>query len=99
MIASVFTNHTMFLQMTIFMILPMSYISGIWYTKQAMVSNELRIFSSILPSTIPAEAMRDVLTRGWDLSHTSVQLAIVVSVVWILLFNSTALVAVKMKSK
>merc|ERR1712156_1102351 len=70
MLASVFTNHTMFVQMTLLIILPLSYISGIWWTKYSMVTRELRIFSSILPSTIPAEAMRDVLTRGWDASHT-----------------------------
>ena len=67
--------------------------------KYSMVTRELRIFSSILPSTIPAEAMRDVLTRGWDASHTSVQLSIVVSLVWILIFNSITFIAVKVKPK
>ena len=65
----------------------------------SMVSSELRIFSYFLPSTAAREALRDVLTRGWDVSYTSVQMGIGITVVWILIFNSLTLVAVKMKSK
>ena len=64
-----------------------------------MVSRELRVFSSFLPSTAAGEALRDVLTRGLDFSHPSIQMGIGITIVWILIFNSLTLVVVKMKSK
>ena len=65
----------------------------------AMISRGLRIFSSVLPSTIAVEALRDVVIRGWDISYTSIQLGIGITVFWIIIFNSLTLVALKIKSE
>ena len=65
----------------------------------AFISRELRVFSSFLPCTVAVEALRDVVIRGWGISHTSIQLGIGITVVWIIIFNSLTLVALKIKSK
>ena len=67
--------------------------------KHAMVSREFRLLSNFLPSTAAVDALRDVLTRGWDVSHSSIQMGIGITIVWILIFNSLTLVVVKLKSK
>ena len=99
MLASIFTDHAQFNHMMLFTILPVTFLSGVWWTPYSMGSGFLRQFSNLLPNTMAAQAMRDVMTRGWDLSYASVKMGIGITLIWSLLCNVLTLMVIKIKSK
>jgi len=99
MLASMFTDHAQFNHMMLFTILPVMFLSGIWWTPYSMGTGFLRTFSNLMPLTMACQALRDVMTRGWDLSYPSVQWGIGSTLIWSLLSNVLTFVVVKIKSK
>ena len=59
----------------------------------------LRKFCNLMPVTLACQALRDVMTRGYDLSYPSVQWGIGSTLIWSLLSNVLTFVVVKIKSK
>ncbi|KAL1467462.1 hypothetical protein MTO96_042164 [Rhipicephalus appendiculatus] len=53
----------------------------------------VRVFSYVLPLTLPADAFRSVMSKGWDLSHTHVLLGVFVSVTWASVFLAGTILA------
>lgn len=46
----------------------------------------MRWLSKLLPQTIPAEAFRDVMSKGWGITHPDVLLGFGVTYIWIFIF-------------
>ena len=59
-------------------------ISGVLWSLETL-PYYIRWFSFVQPTTLPAESMRSMLTRGLGLAHASVWPGFLVSVIWILL--------------
>ncbi|CAG2181466.1 unnamed protein product [Oppiella nova] len=75
---------------------PNLLLSGTVWPTQAM-PQFIRYFSYVLPQTIPIEAMRYILSRGWDLSYGIVALGFGVTIAWIIFFLSAAVIIFKYK--
>jgi len=75
---------------------PNLLLSGTVWPTQAM-PQFIRYFSYILPQTIPIEAMRYILSRGWDPSYGIVALGFGVTIVWIIFFLTSAVIIFKYK--
>jgi ABC-type multidrug transport system permease subunit len=57
----------------------------------------LRWFSYIQPSTLPTEALRSLLNRGWSIYHKNVWLGFVSTILWLCLFSIMAAKFLKLK--
>lgn len=75
---------------------PNLLLSGTVWPTQAMPLY-IRYFSYLLPQTIPIEAMRYILSRGWDPSYGIVALGFGVTIVWITFFLTAAVIIFKIK--
>ena len=64
-------------------------ISGVLWSLQTL-PYYVRWFSFVQPTTIPAEAMRSMLTRGLHITHPSVWPGFVITTVWASIFLFTA---------
>jgi ABC-2 type transport system permease protein len=60
-------------------------ISGVMWPAETL-PYYIRWFSYIQPTTLPAEAMRSLLTRGLGVTHVSVYPGYIVTCIWILIF-------------
>ena len=59
----------------------------------------LREVAYFMPSTAACQAMRDIISRGWDITEPSVYLGFVSTGVWIVVFIILAWTVIKLKSK
>jgi len=75
---------------------PNLLLSGTVWPTQAM-PQFIRYFSYLLPQTIPIEAMRYILSRGWDPSYGIVALGFGVTIIWITFFLTAAVIIFKVK--
>ncbi|XP_054154440.1 ABC transporter G family member 20-like [Oppia nitens] len=75
---------------------PNLLLSGTVWPTQAM-PEFIRYFSYLLPQTIPIEAMRYILSRGWDPSYKIVALGFGVTIIWITFFLTMAVIIFKYK--
>ncbi|OTF77674.1 ABC transporter-like protein [Euroglyphus maynei] len=69
---------------------PSVIIGGIFWPVQSMPTI-LQYVSQCLPSTQSIDALRFILLRDWNLQHTSVASAFIVSTIWLLIFLFCAL--------
>ena len=69
-------------------------LAGIIWPIEAM-PRWLRMFSYIQPQTLPVEALRNILSRGWSLDQQAVQLGFLVTIGWLLVFLLGAGVCMK----
>lgn len=64
---------------------PAMMISGILWPLEG-IPMAVRVVSYVLPLTLPADAFRSVMSKGWGLFHTHVMLGVFVSVTWACVF-------------
>lgn len=57
----------------------------------------LRWFSYLQPQTLPTQALRDLIVRGWDIDRPGVWTGFVVTSVWLVLFLAISCIAFKVK--
>lgn len=57
----------------------------------------IRYFSYFLPQTLPIEALRFILSRGWDPSYYEVFIGFLVTVIWIAFFLTTATIIFRIR--
>lgn len=57
----------------------------------------LRWFSYLQPQTLPTQALRDLIVRGWDIDRPGVWTGFVVTSVWLVLFLAISCIAFKIK--
>jgi len=75
---------------------PNMLLSGTVWPIQAM-PEFMRYFSYLLPQTIPIEAMRYILSRGWGPEHLEVALGFGITIVWTTFFLLSAVIIFKVK--
>ncbi|KAF7496676.1 ABC transporter G family member 20 [Sarcoptes scabiei] len=75
---------------------PNLLLSGTVWPIKAM-DDYMRYFSYLLPQTIPIEAMRFMISRGWGPDYHEVQLGFIVTVIWIIIFTISASLVFKFK--
>ncbi len=71
-------------------------VAGIVASLESM-SPGLKVFSQLLPCTLPCQAMRDIMSRGWSVDAISVQAGFLASLVWGLVFVVIACAAIKIR--
>lgn len=57
----------------------------------------LRVIAKCLPFTIAIESLRNVIKKGWSLSHLEVLNGIGVEIVWIILFGVISVLQIRAK--
>lgn len=57
----------------------------------------LRVIARCLPFTIAIESLRNVIKKGWPLSHLEVLNGIGVEIIWIVLFGAISVLQIKAK--
>lgn len=57
----------------------------------------LRWFSYLQPQTLPTQALRDLIVRGWDIDQTGVWTGFAVTTVWLIVFLAISCIAFKIK--
>ena len=72
------------------------FITGIFWPVDTMIPL-LRYISYLMPQTIPMEAYRHVLIRGFDLTKQAVLNGFLVTGVWIAFFLIAAIVIFKLR--
>ncbi|KAI1287610.1 ABC transporter G family member 20 [Halotydeus destructor] len=75
---------------------PNLLLSGTVWPIQAM-PDFMRYISYVLPQTLPIEAMRYILSRGWGPEHKEVAIAFGITIAWTLLFLVSAVIIFKKK--
>ncbi|XP_050708536.1 ABC transporter G family member 20-like isoform X1 [Eriocheir sinensis] len=75
---------------------PLLLLSGIVWPIQG-IPVALRYVSYILPQTYACEAIRAVLYKGWDITHTIVYLGYLVTVAWLFIHLAIALIAIRIR--
>ena len=97
MVAAVFSDHTTFVHCITGNFFPILMLSGILWPLEGMPPF-LQKICWWLPNTYTAQAMRDVMTKGWDTDYHTVQKGILVILAWIVIFNTKTLIVLKMKA-
>lgn len=64
-------------------VFPSSFLSGLLWPKEGM-PHFLQSISKLLPMTLPAESMRSLMIRCWDINHPNVWQGFLVSVVYVM---------------
>ena len=64
-------------------------ISGVLWSLETL-PYYVRWFSYIQPTTVPAESLRSLLTRGLGVTHPSVYPGFIITVIWIIIFFVTS---------
>ncbi|KAH7973880.1 hypothetical protein HPB49_005977 [Dermacentor silvarum] len=64
---------------------PAMMLSGILWPLEG-IPMAVRIVSYVLPLTLPADAFRSVMSKGWGLFHTHVLFGVFVSITWACVF-------------
>jgi len=85
LLSTLFKEESTAMQAGIGSFYPLMMLSGILWPIEGMPTL-LRKISFYLPCTAATQAMRDVMTRGWDIQTPSVYLGFVSSSVWIAIF-------------
>jgi len=75
---------------------PNLLLSGTVWPTQGMPTG-LRYFSYILPQTLPIEAMRYMVSRGWGFTHGPVLIGFGVSLAWTAVFLTLAIVIFRLR--
>lgn len=57
----------------------------------------LRYVGYALPQTFSIEATRSIMLRGWSLEYQTVWLSIVISIVWIIIFNILSVIILRLR--
>ncbi|XP_077547875.1 ABC transporter G family member 23-like [Haemaphysalis longicornis] len=60
---------------------PAMMISGILWPLEG-IPEAVRVVSYVLPLTLPSEALRSVMSKGWGFGHVNVLLGMAVSAIW-----------------
>lgn len=84
-------NESQALALAMASFLPVSIISGIFWPVEAMPFF-MKPISYFGPQTLALDAMRAVISRGWDLAHVVVLYGLVAPFVWFLLLVALAAV-------
>ncbi|XP_077496463.1 ABC transporter G family member 23-like [Amblyomma americanum] len=64
---------------------PIMMISGILWPLEG-IPKAIRFFSYVMPLTLPADALRSVMSKGWGLSHPNVLTGLLVNTGWATFF-------------
>nr|XP_045625785.1 ABC transporter G family member 20-like [Procambarus clarkii] len=75
---------------------PLLLLSGIVWPVQG-IPVALRYVSYILPQTYACEAIRAVLYKGWDITHSTVYLGYIITVAWLFIHLAITLVAIRIR--
>ena len=75
---------------------PYFLLSGIIWPLEGMPYG-LRIFSYLLPQTLPIISLRNIMLKGWYVSHLFVYLGFVSTIVWMFIFLSIAALILKFR--
>ena len=75
---------------------PQLLLSGIIWPLEGM-PNIIRKISYFLPQTLPIIAFRDIILKGWGLTHFHVYIGFLCSIAWILIFLLLAYIAMKIR--
>lgn len=89
LVSSVSLSENMATMLALGTFYPNLLLSGTVWPTEAM-HDYMRYFSYFLPQTLPIEAMRYMITRGWGPSHPQVQLGFLVTFIWIVIFLLSA---------
>ncbi|CAG2164461.1 unnamed protein product, partial [Oppiella nova] len=69
---------------------PTVMMGGIFWPLESMPTG-IRYVSQLLPSTLAIESLRNILLRGWGLSHSHVLIGFIMTILWLLFFGINAL--------
>ncbi|XP_040579310.1 ABC transporter G family member 20 [Lepeophtheirus salmonis] len=75
---------------------PILLLSGIIWPLEGM-PRELKYVSYALPQTLACEAMRGVLSRGWNLEWTQVSQGFLVTIAWICVFQIVSAIILRIR--
>jgi ABC-type multidrug transport system permease subunit len=89
-------SHTMANFMTTGSFYPMIILCGIFWPLEGMY-DWLKYFAYLFPFTVPSISMRNVLTKGWGLTHPEVLMGYGVVLIWIVTFFTLCLLGLKIK--
>jgi ABC-type multidrug transport system permease subunit len=78
--------------------LPIMFLSGIIWPLEGL-PQILQKISWYLPLTAAVQAMRGVMARGWNISHSSVYAGIGITTAWISIFMTFSWIAMKIRTK
>ena len=98
MLSTVFSQQTTAMQCAIGSFYPILLLSGILWPVEGM-PKILQKISWYLPLTAAVQAMRDVMTRGWNISHSSIYSAIGITTAWTLIFLTLSWIAMKIRTR
>ncbi len=83
LLALFLTDESQAAMSIIAIVFPSSFLSGLLWPREGL-PYILQLISPLLPMTLPAEAMRSLMTRCWDISHPNVWQGFLVNTVYII---------------
>ncbi|TRY76558.1 hypothetical protein TCAL_02660 [Tigriopus californicus] len=96
-LSTIFNDVAATIQFSIGSFYPCLLLSGILWPLEGMPWY-LRTVAWYLPCTAACQAMRDVMSRGWGITHPSVYLGYVSTLSWISVFIILSWIVIKVKS-
>ena len=75
---------------------PYFLLSGVIWPLEGMPYG-LQIFSYLLPQTLAIISLRNIMLKGWDVSHMFVYLGFVSTIVWMFIFLFFAALILKFR--
>ncbi|OTF76836.1 hypothetical protein BLA29_008517, partial [Euroglyphus maynei] len=82
-------NESQALALAMASFLPISIISGIFWPIEAM-PKYMKLISLFGPQTLALEAMRSVISRGWNLTYPLVVFGIITPIIWFIILIISA---------
>ena len=98
LLSTLFSQQTTAMQCAIGSFYPILLLSGILWPVEGM-PKFLQKISWYLPLTAAVQAMRGVMARGWNISHSSVYAGIGITTAWISIFMTLSWIAMKIRTK
>ena len=98
MLSTLFSNYVDAMHGAIGSFLPIIFLSGIIWPLEGLPL-VLKNISWYLPLTAAVQAMRGVMARGWNISHSSVYAGIGITTAWISIFMTLSWIAMKIRTK
>ena len=98
LLSTLFSNYGDAMQGAIGSFLPTIFLSGILWPLEGLPLI-LHKISWYLPLTAAVQAMRGVMARGWNISHSSIYSAIGVTTAWISIFMTFSWIAMKIRTR
>lgn len=86
MISAICTEEVTAVMIGIGSFFPCVLLGGMFWPIETISIKFMRYVGYSLPQTIPTDAMRSILSRGWDTSYPIVQYGFIVSAAWITFF-------------